>query len=124
VLVSLAAGAFCIALGYITAFEGFTETEGMEVSQVTYPVAGVLGMVIGVFTALVGSWRALVVTKEIIQVEEMVERAKESEKRNLPSHIVVCPNCGKQNRISSHPDQIRVFKCGVCGTKLKESTSK
>ena len=47
ILISLILGGISLGLGYDLAYVGWTEYEGFNVYQVTYPVAGWIGMVLG-----------------------------------------------------------------------------
>ena len=80
VLASLILGGFCVGLGYWGAFEGYTEWRGTELYQVTYPVWGWIGIVIGGIIIIFFSWRALTTTKQEIELEEEEERLKKESK--------------------------------------------
>lgn len=79
VLASLILGGICVGLGYWGAFEGYTEWRGTELYQVTYPVWGWIGIVIGGIIIIFFSWRALTMTKQEIELEEEERLKKESE---------------------------------------------
>lgn len=76
VLASLISGGICIGLGYWGAFEGYTEWRGNELYQVTYPVWGWIGIIIGGIIIIFFSLRALTMTKQEIELEEKEERLK------------------------------------------------
>jgi len=63
-LISLAIGGVCVLVGYWFGVEGFTEWEGLESRQVTYPVLGWVDMVGGGLIAIIGTMSALFGMKE------------------------------------------------------------
>jgi hypothetical protein len=76
ILISILLGGICLGLGYDLAYVGWTEYEGLTLYQVTYPVAGWIGMVIGGGTVIGGIIRTLAMTKEQVELEELVEKLK------------------------------------------------
>ncbi len=92
VLASFILGGICVGLGYWGAFEGYTEWRGTELYQVTYPVWGWIGIVIGGIIIIFFSLRALTVTKGEVELEELEEkldkeRKKEEEKREAAKEL-------------------------------------
>jgi predicted transporter len=85
VLTSLAIGGFCILIGYWFAIDGvtqwrFTEWQGLETYQVTYPVLGWIIMVGGGLIAILGTWTALIGTKQEIELKEEMEKLEKKSK--------------------------------------------
>lgn len=78
---SLLSTGLCIGFGYWLVFIGCTEQQGSEIYQVTYPVAGWIGIVAGVFFLLVGIWRSLTMTKQEAEQEEVEEKLDEEIKK-------------------------------------------
>lgn len=81
VVTSLILGSICVGLGYWGAFEGYTEWRGNELYQVTYPVWGWIGIVIGGIIIIFFSLRALIMTKQEIELEELLEEEEERLKK-------------------------------------------
>ena len=77
VLISILLGGISLWLGYDLAYVGWTEYEGLTLYQVTYPVAGWIGMVIGGGAVIGGIIRTLAMTKEQVEAEELAEKSKE-----------------------------------------------
>lgn len=76
ILISILLGGISLGLGYDLAYVGWTEYEGLNLYQVTYPVAGWIGMVIGGGIIIGGIFRTLAMTKEQVELEELVENLK------------------------------------------------
>jgi hypothetical protein len=74
-------GGFCVGLGYFLAYVGWTEWRGSELYQITYPIAGWFGMVMGGINIVVGIWRTLTMKKEDVELEELMEKLKEERKK-------------------------------------------
>jgi len=74
ILISILLGGISLGLGYDLAYVGWTEYEGFNVYQVTYPVAGWIGMVLGGCTVVGGILRSLAMTKEQVEMEEFVDK--------------------------------------------------
>lgn len=80
VLACLILGGFCVGLGYWGAFEGYTEWRGLELYQVTYPVWGWIGIVVGGSIIVFFSLRSLIASKQEIELEEQEEKIKKEMK--------------------------------------------
>jgi len=80
ILISLVLGGISLGLGYDLAYVGWKEYEGFNVYQVTYPVAGWIGMVIGGGIVIGGIFRTLAMTKEQVELEEFVDKLEERRK--------------------------------------------
>lgn len=80
VVASFALGGVCVGLGYWGAFEGYTEWRGNELYQVTYPVWGWIGIVIGGIIIVFLSLRALTTSRQEIELEELEEELKKARK--------------------------------------------
>jgi len=76
IIISTLLGGISLGLGYDLAYVGWTEYEGLNLYQVTYPVAGWIGMVIGGGIVVGGIIRTLAMTKEQVEMEELVEKLK------------------------------------------------
>lgn len=74
-------GGFCIGFGYFLAYVGWIEEKGLELYQITYPIAGWFGMVMGGITIVVGIWRTITMKREDVELEELVEKLKEERKK-------------------------------------------
>ena len=82
ILVSLILAGFSIGLGYFFAYIGWIEQEGAEFYQVTYPIAGWFGMVVGGLNSIFLVIRALRWSREDVELEELEEKLeKEAKKR-------------------------------------------
>jgi len=77
ILISILLGGMSLGLGYDLAYVGWTEYEGFSVYQVTYPVAGWIGMVLGGCIVVGGILRSLAMTKEQVEMEEFVDKLEE-----------------------------------------------
>jgi len=77
IIISILLGGISLGFGYDLAYVGWTEYEGLNLYQVTYPVAGWIGMVIGGGIVIGGIFRTLAMTKEQVELEELVEKIKE-----------------------------------------------
>jgi hypothetical protein len=97
---SLVLGGGCIGVGYWLAYIGYEDWEGLELHQVTYPVAGWFGMVFGGLIGVGGSMRCLTATKEEVEGEEELERLKEEVKRQEELEELK----REKTRRLSHPD--------------------
>lgn len=82
IIISILLGGISLGLGYDLAYVGWTEYEGLNLYQVTYPVAGWIGMVIGGGIVIGGIFRTLAMTKEQVELEELVEKLKERSSSN------------------------------------------
>jgi hypothetical protein len=76
VLISILLGGISVGLGYLLAYVGWTESDGLNLYQVTYPVAGWIGMVIGGGIVVGGILRTMTMTKEDVELEELAEKLK------------------------------------------------
>ena len=81
ILLSIILGGISLGLGYDLAYIGWTEYEGFTLYQVTYPVAGWIGMVIGGVIVVGGIFRTLTTTKEQVEMEEFVDKLEERHRR-------------------------------------------
>jgi len=82
ILISILLGGISLGLGYDLAYVGWTEYEGFNVYQVTYPVAGWIGMVLGGCIVVGGIFRTLTMTKEQVELEEFVDKLEERHRRD------------------------------------------
>jgi len=80
ILISILLGGISVGLGYDLAYVGWTEYEGFNLYQVTYPVAGWIGMVLGGCIVVGGILRSLAMTKEQVEMEEFVDKLEERRK--------------------------------------------
>ena len=81
ILISILLGGISIGLGYDLAYIGWTQYEGLNLYQVTYPVTGWIGMAIGGVIVIGGIFRTLTMTKEQVEIEEFVDKLEERHRR-------------------------------------------
>jgi hypothetical protein len=94
IIASFILGGICIGLGYWGAFKGYLEWRGNELYQVTYPVWGWIGIVVGGIIILFCSLRALTMTKRDIEIEEENEKLKKIEDETPDLTHYKCYCCG------------------------------
>ena len=82
ILISLILGGISLGLGYDLAYIGWTQYEGLNLYQVTYPVTGWIGIVIGGVIVIGGIFRTLTMTKEQVELEEFVDKLEERSRRD------------------------------------------
>jgi hypothetical protein len=105
VFTSLVLAGSCMFLGYLLAFVGYEEYQGVELYQVTYPTAGWIGMFIGGLGIVLGIFYSFKMTKQGAEVftktqpetaEIVNEKVKAIQEQEIPEYII-CPKCGLEN---------------------------